>query len=373
MPVDHKSLPGGYPLARTTEDVTPEWLTGALRRAGVLTDAKVIGTETRRVGNGMFGDSVRFAITYDRPDEHAPASVVGKFASLDPVSKANGASIGLYETEVNFYRDFRSTVAIRAPECFVVDMDEETKDFTLILEDLTPARGGDQLTGCSVEDAYLAMDEAAALHGPRWGDPKLLDIPWMNKKLAEGEPNFLLEGFPGFLAQFRERYDDMLEPEFMAECVRLGDKIDKYFAPRGAPPAPQHTDFRLDNMLFDAKGGTVPLATLDWQSIGVGFGMLDVAYFIGAGLLPDVRREHEKALVAHYMEKLRSFGVKDYDENSAWLHYRLGILQGVFTSIFASVVTGRTERGDKMFMTMARRHCQHAMDLESLAALDLIA
>lgn len=361
------------PLARTPDDVTPEWLTQAFRQSGHLRDGKVIGLTTKRVGNGMFGDSVRFAISYDRKDETSPDSIVGKFASLDPVSKANGASIGLYETEVNFYRDFRSTVAIRAPECFVVDMDPETKDFTLILEDLTPARGGDQLTGCSVQDAYHAMDEAAALHGPRWGDPTLLDIPWMNKRTPDGEPNFLLEGFQGFLAAFRERYDDMLEPEFMAECVRLGDKIVKYFAPRGAPPAPQHTDFRLDNMLFDAKGGTVPLATLDWQSISVGFGMLDVAYFIGAGLLPDVRRQHETDLVKHYLEKLKSYGVTDYDWNQAWLHYRLGILQGVFTSVFASVVTGRTERGDQMFMAMARRHCQHSMDLGSLAALDEIA
>jgi hypothetical protein len=101
--------------------------------------------------------------------------------------------------------------------------------------------------------------------------------------------------------------------------------------------------------------------------------MLDVAYFIGAGLLPDDRRLHEETLVRRYMERLRSYGVTDYGWNAAWLDYRLGILQGVFTAIFASVVTGRTERGDKMFMTMARRHCQHSMDLESLAALDEIA
>jgi len=358
------------PLARFQEDVTPEWLTVALRHAGVLRDSKVIGVTTKRVGNGMFGDSVRFAIEYDRAEEAAPTSVVGKFASTDPVSRENGASIGLYETEVNFYRSFRDTVSVRAPHCYVVDQDPESKDFTLILEDLTPARGGDQIIGCSVEDAYHAMDQAAALHGPRWADPTLRDIPWMNRRSETG--NFLLDGFDGFMRDFRGRYDDMLEPEFMAECVRLQAKIEKYFLPRGAPDAPQHTDFRLDNMLFDARDGAVPLAVLDWQSISVGYGMLDVAYFIGAGLLPDVRRQNERALVEHYMERLRAYGVKDYDWNQAWVHYRLGILQGVFTAIFASVVTGRTERGDQMFMTMARRHCQHAMDLESLAALDLL-
>lgn len=357
----------GLELARFQEDVTETWLTQALRQAGVLRDAKVIGLTTRRVGNGMFGDSVRFGITYDRAEDDAPASVVGKFASKDPVSRANGASVGLYETEINFYRSFRSSVDIRTPRPYVVDIDDATKEFTLILEDLTPARGGDQLKGCSVEDAVRAMDQAAALHGPRWGDPALLEIPWMNRGTDTG--SFLQEGFQTYLAEFRSRYEDVLEPEYMAECHRLGDQIAQYFLPRKAPPAPQHTDYRLDNMLFDAKGGEVPLAVLDWQSIGVGSGMLDVAYFIGAGLLPDVRRKHEDDLVRHYMDRLRGYGVDSYDENAARLHYRLGILQGVFTAIFASVVTGRTERGDQMFMTMARRHCQHAIDLESLKAL----
>ena len=70
-----------------------------------------------------------------------------------------------------------------------------------------------------------------------------------------------------------------------------------------------------------------------------------------------------------YLEGLRSYGVAGYARNDAERHYHLGILQGVFTSIFASVGTVRTERGDQMFMTMARRHCQHAIDLDSLKAL----
>ncbi|MCC6921135.1 MAG: phosphotransferase [Alphaproteobacteria bacterium] len=361
----------GLELARFQEDVTEAWLTQALRQAGVLRDAKVIGLTTRRVGNGMFGDSVRFGITYDRAEDEAPASVVGKFASKDPVSRANGASVGLYETEINFYRSFRSSVDIRTPRPYVVDIDDATKEFTLILEDLTPARGGDQLTGCSIDDAVRAMDQAAALHGPRWGDPALLEIPWMNRR---GDTNaFIQEGFKGYFGEFHARYCDMLEPEYMAECQRFSDQIGQYFAPRPTPPAPQHTDFRLDNMLFDAKGGSVPLAVLDWQSISTGSAMLDVAYFIGAGLLPDVRRQHEERLVRHYLDRLRGYGVTGYGWDTAWLHYRLGLLQGVFTAIFASVVTGRTERGDQMFMTMARRHCQHSIDLESLKALRAFA
>ena len=354
-------------LARTPDEVTPDWLTEALRRAGALRDAKVTDIASKRVGNGMLGDSVQFRLTYDRAEDAAPASVVGKFASTDPVSKATGASVGLYAKEVNFYRELRDTVAVRSPYPYVAEIDPETQDFTLILEDLAPARGGDQIAGCGLADAEHAMDQAAALHGPRWGDPSLLEIPWMIPKAGLGE--YLVNGFPGFLAAFRDRYDDMLEPEYMTECHRLGENIASFFTPRAVPPTAQHTDFRLDNMLFQANGGTTPLAVLDWQSVAVGSGMLDVAYFIGAGLLAEDRRKHEAELVARYLEALKAYGVRDYGGEPAWRDYRIGILQGVFTAIFASVGTVRTERGDQMFMTMARRHCQHAIELESLKAL----
>lgn len=354
-------------LARTPGDVTPAWLTAALRRAGTLHDATVTDIASRRVGHGMLGDSVQFTLSYDRAEDGAPASVVGKFASSDPVSKATGASIGLYAKEVNFYRTLRDTVAVRSPHPYVAEIDPATSDFTLILEDLAPARGGDQIAGCSLEDAERAMDQAAALHGPRWNDPSLLEIPWLMP--SPDLSGFLVNNFPATIAAFRERYDDTLEPEYMAECLRFAERVPAFFTPRAIPIAPQHTDFRLDNMLFDARDGADPLAVLDWQSIAVGFGMLDVAYFVGAGLLPEDRRRHEQALFERYLEALKPYGVKDYDRNAAWRDYRVGILQGVFTSIFASVGTVRTERGDRMFMTMARRHCQHAIDLQSLKAL----
>ena len=354
-------------FARTPAEVSPEWLTGVLRRAGALRSARVTDIAARRVGNGMLGDSVRFALSYDRAEDDAPASVVGKFASEDPASKATGA-LGLYAKEVNFYRSFRDTVDVRSPKPYFAEIDPSTHDFALVLEDMSPARGGDQIAGCSLADAERAMDQAAALHGPRWADPSLAEIPWLQP--GDALNSHLVTNFPNTLAAFHERYDDMLEPDYMAFCEAFGARVAAYFTPRGAPPAPQHTDFRLDNMLFDAKGGAEPLAVLDWQSLGIGSGMLDVAYFIGAGLPADARRRHEDDLVRRYLDALARYGVTDYGWNDAWRDYRLGILQGVFTAIFASVGTVRTARGDEMFMTMARRHCQHAMDLESLKALD---
>lgn len=358
-------------IAPRPEDVDAAWLTAALRRAGVLPEGKVESFASKSVGAGMLGDSVRFDLAYDRAVEGAPASVVGKFPSADPVSKATGAGIGLYLKEVRFYQEIAPTVDIRTPRPYFAEIDLATHDFTLLLEDMGPARGGDQIAGCSVADAEVAIDQAAALHGPRWADPKLAEIDWMGgggdrKAMSE----FLVTGFPGYLAMFRERYEDVLEPEYMAVCQRFADLVANYYDPPPTPATVHHLDFRLDNILFEPQGGRWPMAMLDWQSVAAGAGVLDVAYFIGAGLSIEDRRMHERALLERWLEALKSYGVRDYGWDEAWRDYRHHMLQGVFTAIFASVGTKRTDRGDDMFMTMARRHCAHALDLE---ALDLLA
>lgn len=355
-------------IVSTPEAITAPWLTQVLSQAGVLSDAKVIGLARTKVGDGMLGESVRFDLTYDRPSEDAPKSVVGKFPSTDPVSRATGAGLGLYRKEVAFYSHIATTVAIRTPKPFLAQHDDANGDFVLIMEDMGPARGGNQLTGCSLEDAQVAMVEAAALHGPRWGDASLSEMAIFDPGSAS--PQAIIEMFGPILQAFEARYGDVLEPDYMAACRDFGANIDKYY--QAVPPAPvtlQHLDFRLDNMLFEPQGGRWPLAVLDWQSVTLGAGVLDVGYFIGAGLLPEVRRKHEQDLLRQWLDALKRYGVRDYGWDGAWEAYRHCLLQGVFTAIFASVGTKQTERGDAMFMTMARRHCAQALDLGSIEML----
>ena len=132
--------------------VDAAWLTTRLRDAGVLRVARVTAVEATPVGVGMLGDSIRFVVTYDQ-DEGAPGSFVGKFASADPTSRQTGAGFGLYEREVGFYRHVADTVAVRSPKCVSIEHDPADGTFALLMEDLTPARAGNQLTGCDLADA----------------------------------------------------------------------------------------------------------------------------------------------------------------------------------------------------------------------------
>lgn len=210
--------------------VDAAWLTQRLRDAGVIREARVIDVESRAVGVGMLGDSIRFSVTYDRDEQlvegGTPTSFVGKFASADPVSRKTGHEFGLYRREVGFYRHVADTVGIRTPRCFSAELDEADGSFALLMEDLTPARPGNQLTGCDVRDAEVAMAQAAALHGPRWGDETLREHAFLD---TSGARDFVIQVFPDCLAEFHRRYDGVLEPEYMAVCDRYGALIGNAF------------------------------------------------------------------------------------------------------------------------------------------------
>ena len=135
---DHDGLVAD--LCQRPEHVTSEWLTDVLHSSGVLGAAAVIESfESVPVGTGQMADSVRFLLNCKGDESDAPRSVVAKFASTDPTSRATGLSLRSYEIEVRFYRELAGTVGIRTPACHHAAVDPDTGWFTLVLEDLAPA------------------------------------------------------------------------------------------------------------------------------------------------------------------------------------------------------------------------------------------
>ena len=107
------------------------------------------------------------------------------------------------------------------------------------------------------------------------------------------------------------------------------------------------------------------MTVVDWQSITVGSPLNDVAYFLGAGLEPSRRVKFEKELVGGYFRSLQESGVDQFSWNDCWELYRQGVFAGFAVTVVASMLVQQTERGDKMFTAMAKRHSRHALDLGS--------
>ena len=355
---------GAIPLIAGPAEVTAEWLTRVLRHAGLLHRGSVVGVESHSVGTGQMGLSVRYTLQYDSTEECVPRSVVCKMPSADPTSRGTALAMRNYETEVNFYRDLARTVDMRTPRCHFADIDLATGAFVLVLEDLAPCEQGDQLAGCSVDRAALAMEELARLHAPRWGDRDLSQYDWLNRNTPAAVDVLvgLMDGLiPGFLA----RYGPRLAPDHLRVAEHLVSCVGMWMRGHEQPFTVQHADYRLDNMLFGTSAGGYPLAVVDWQTVLYGPPLSDASYFLGAGLLPHDRRANERQLLRLYHRALLARGVRGFSWKRCWNQYRRYAFSGLLMAIGASMMVVQTERGDEMFLTMASRHAEQVLDLDA--------
>jgi hypothetical protein len=322
----------------------------------------VDGFNAQPVGTGQMADSVRFTL---RPDG---TSVVIKFAAADDTSRQTGASLRSYEIEVRFYRELAATVGIRTPACYYGEVEPESGWFTLVLEDLAPAEQGDQMAGCTVDHAALALEELVKLHAPRWGDGALTKLDWFHRFEQGAATGTIVEMLlPGFI----ERYEPRLDPAHLDLARQVATALPALMGQRRGPLTVTHGDYRLDNMLFGTAAGGPPLAVVDWQTCTSGPALADASYFIGAGLLPEDRRAHEADLVREYHRGLLAAGVEGFDWDTCWDDYRRYSFGGLVMAIAASMLVERTDRGDDMFMVMASRHSTQALDLDATEFLSV--
>lgn len=330
---------------------------------------EVLGGEVRdltteRIGDGLVGMNLRVVLT--SADPSLPASVVIKLPSPDPTSRATGIALRNYEREVRFYLDIAPTVDIRVPYCHHGWWDPETGDFVLVLEDMTPARQGDQLTGCDLDHARLAVVELARLHAPRWDDPTLHEVDWLTRRTGEEGANALKGIWDMVHPGFEATYSKYLDTEGVELVRRFGEVLVPWIEHREGSEAVTHGDFRLDNLLFGTAEGGPPVTAVDWQTPGHGSPVPDLSYFCGAGLVPEDRRRHERSLLEAYGETLDGYGVQ-ISESWLWEQYRRDAFAGVTMSVVASQIVGGSDRSEAMFAAMATRHLQHAIDLDSIS------
>ena len=357
------SMPARPPLVSDPDLVTPEWMTTVLRHAGVIEAAtQVASFETSAIGTGQVGANVRYRLAYTGSGT-GPDTVVCKFASHDETSRAAGIATLTYETEVAFFRDLAHTVEISRPQCYFADIRPGTAEVALVMEDLAPAEQGDQIAGCTVAEATLAVDEAARLHGPRWGDSSLSTMPWLDRSDSAGG---MAAMFGAVWEAFADRYRATLTPVALEIGPHLPEFLSTLRTDTSTVRTPVHGDYRLDNMLFDPAGEGRPLTVVDWQTVQLGVGPSDIAYFLGSAFEPDVRRSCEEELLTNYHRVLvADYGVADYPFDQCWRDYARASYSCLAMAVFASMIVGRTARGDEMFMAMANRSAQMGADLDA--------
>ncbi len=346
------------PVLRDHSELTAAWL------QTVLQCEEIAAVHSEPVGTGQMSESHRVHIEYASAGAVGPASVVLKTAASDPTSRATGVGLGAYEREIRFYRELAPRVGGALAGCLAAVLDPEEGWFTLVLEDVAPALQGDQIAGCNVEQARIAIVELARIHAPVFADSQLGATPWLNQEMPINQA-LMTQLLPAFL----ERYGERVDPEHRVVCERFVASLDGWIADRRPPLGLVHGDYRLDNMLFGAEEGARPFTVVDWQTVGWGPVMTDASYFIGGGLSVADRRDHERELLREYHQALESHGVSGFSWEECWEEYRRLCFLGLLMTVAPAMLVQRTERGDDMFMTQLARYAQQALDLDALELL----
>ena len=342
-------------------DLTADWLTETLG-AG-----RVDGFAVERIGTGQLSECYRVALSYG--EGTGPASVVLKVAASDPVSRQTGAALGLYEREVRFYADLAPRLGGPIAQCYHASCRPEAGLFTLLLDDAAPAVVGDEIRGATPAEATLALTQLGRLHAPLIGASGPAGADWLRRETPMNQ-GLITQLFAGFA----DRYAEIIRPEQRLVCQRLVDSFDAYLADEAAPGRPMglvHGDYRLDNLLFGRPGSRRDLTVVDWQTVTWGPAMTDLAYFLGCALPAEDRRAHYDDLLRAYHDGLGPNSPLSLDE------VREGVRRqsffGVMMTIVSSMLVERTDRGDRMFLTMLERHSSHVLDTGALEILPAAA
>jgi aminoglycoside/choline kinase family phosphotransferase len=345
-------------------ELTPDWLSDLLHRRGV--EATVASTTMEPVGTGQLAETHRINLHYaGSPGAGAPRAIVCKSTSRDEVSAQTGHTLGIYRSEVMFYRELAGKARIRTPEVYAAEIDDDGR-FLLLLEDLAPARAGNQLDGCTPDEARRGLAEAALLHAAYWADDTLLQSAWLYvPDSAQGF--YTTEMVERSWAHVRDIYGDSLSAEVNEVCARYVGAHEQWNRLRGRPRCLTHNDFRPDNMLFRDDGGRIAL--VDWQTVSFLEAGMDAAYFLGGALDRDTRRSLEPELLRRYHDDLQSHGVTGYSFDELREDYRHYTFAALTVGLGATLLVKRTERGDRMLMRMISDAAYHVMDTDALELL----
>ncbi len=303
------------------------------------------------------GQIARLAIDTDCADAGTPSTLIAKLPTTVDANRAAAEAAGVYEREHLFYENLAEKLSLRTPRLYHAAMDPgpdgETgtktlkridrlpfwllrvllwlgenlsrprRRFVLLIEDMAPARVGDQVAGAGPEACQAALRALARCQAEMWESPELQNRFWLPPYALV--PRLMMamyrREFRGFRGRFAGRATtqlvavyDWLDRNAVALMVELEDL---------APETLIHGDYRLDNLLFADTEETVPdgVAAIDWQGVMRGPGVYDAAYFLSGSLAADVPLETEQVLVRAYHDELVRNGVSGYNFDQLWSDY----------------------------------------------------
>ena len=350
------------PFPTSPDEMSAEWLESKtsfdLERIEVLQ----IGE-----GSGFAGSVYRIVVSHRNPSSGLPKSVIWKTTSGHRPTHFLLRRLGAYKVEAGFYSEMAETVDV-VPRTYFAGHDPGSGSICIIMEDLSGLMPGDQIAGCSEEEAAAVVVELARLHSRFWGQS--------SESLGDWVPSFDAGGhyFQRLHSRVWSRLSDAGEivPQGLYEAAtgmtELVPEVKRRLG--SAPTTLVHGDVRLDNIFFDSGCGRPKVKLVDWQAVRAGRGAYDLAYFLAGSLPTEFRRRNQDALIETYCEALAAQGVSGYSPAECSEDFRWALMDMVtFLGIISSTLDFESGRGLQLSRLMLARLWAA---IEDSSALDLL-
>jgi hypothetical protein len=340
--------------ARLEEVLEPDWLTTVLatRWPGVaVREVRVVETIV------TLATKVRLALSIEGGADNVPTRLCIKGVLTD-----SGAIAASSIIETLFYRNAAATIDVRVPGCIHADLNAAGTNGVIVMRDVIAAGGVfcSALVPFTPQQASDGLEQLAHLHVAGRQGTTLYQSPWIPRFLDRitATPIMPLDTLQSLLDGPR---GEPL-PDSIRDAKRLQRGLEALAAQtRKGPNCLIHGDAHAGNVYRDAEGR---LGIVDWQILQKGGWAQDVAYHLASVLTPEERRAHERALLAQYLDRLRSLGGPAIGADEAWLRYRTGMVYGYY--LWA--ITRKVE--PEITLEFVRRLGLAVSDLESFAALE---
>ena len=188
-----------------------------------------------------------------------------------------------YEVETNWYRDQSNSEInqyARIPKCFGVK--NSGSECLIVMEDLDASGYGERRSSVNLEEMHLCVRWLARFHTYNMG--RSSDGLW------ETGTYWHLETRP-------DELDQLEDPELKAIASAIDEKLK-----RSTFKTLVHGDAKLANFCFPQAGSGV--AAVDFQYVGGGCGMKDLAYFVGSCFRDQEAEEKEEEILDFYFQEL---------------------------------------------------------------------
>jgi len=360
------AAPAAPPTPRAPQEISPAWLTYALRAGGALRDGAVTDCRATAIGEGVgfLSRVLRVALTYAGGGAGAPASVVVKLEPDAGAFHVLGDELHAFAREIRFYREVAAVAPVRLPRLYYADAGPPSA--ALVLEDLSFATPGDQVAGMHAAQVHATLRLIGGLQAGFWDNAALAALDWMPSS------NRIGADFDARWPSLAQHFGAQIGADGLALGERLRGRCDWLEAAIARRPRTiVHSDLRADNLLFGPPDSADAVLIVDWQLAIRSLGAFDVARLMGGSELPAERRGHQREALATWHDALRAGGVRDYAFADAQRDLRLGALAVLtWPAHFHTGVLGSRDRGWTLVETICRRVFASAVELDAGAVLE---